>query len=222
MAAEMAQVAERSPRARDPLASHIRVPKGRAATWRAVESLAARCKSERRHGRQVAGLALHIFDGLASMHGLGRTERFLLACGAMLHDIGWLAGGGSHHKASLRLILESADLPFNRRERLMVGSIARYHRKASPRLAHGHFAALAARDRGVVEKLAALVRLADGLDRSHRRLVRDIKVEITAKEIILRCAARGRAEAERTVALRKGGLFEEVFGRALRIQMAEG
>ena len=184
----------------------------------AVLQLAESCEYEVEHSHQVTRLALRLFDELGPLHGLGAEERFWLRCGALLHDIGWIEGQWRHHKTSLRLILDEPRLPFDARERLIVGSIARYHRKALPKEKHAHFAALEAADRRTVSTLAAFLRLADGLDYTHQSVVKDLLCEISPRRIIVRCGARRAAEAERQRALDKGWLLEQVFDRELAVE----
>ena len=121
------------------------------------------------------------------MHHLGYPERDLLHYAGILHDIGWVEGWKEHHKVSLRIILTTQLLPFTNKERLMVGSIARYHRKALPDLKHDHFAALTPPECSVVELLSGILRLADGLDHAHQNRVRDVTLRASAHKITIRC-----------------------------------
>ncbi|NIA21324.1 MAG: HD domain-containing protein [Anaerolineaceae bacterium] len=187
---------------------------------KAVVNLARRCHYEQQHAHQVTRLALALFDELQSLHDFGQDERFLLQCGAMLHDIGWTQGQRRHHKAALRIIIEADALPLGKRERLLVASIARYHRKALPGNRHEHFAALGPSDQQRVRVLAAILRVADGLDRSHQGLVRGLACEISPERIVVRCDAPGPAAPEVRAATAKGNLLEDVFGRKLLIDMA--
>ena len=123
-------------------------------------------------------LALRLFDELQPLHGLGATERFWLHCAGLLHDIGWIEGRKGHHKTALRMILTTPDLPFERREREIIGCVARYHRRGLPTLKHEAFAALSAPDQRVVRRLAAILRVADGLDRTHQGIVKDVTCAI--------------------------------------------
>ena len=184
----------------------------------AVLQLAQDCEYEMEHTHQVTRLALRLFDELEPLHGLGAEERFWLRCGALLHDIGLIKGARRHHKTSLRIILDTPLLPFDTRERLIVGSIARYHRKALPQETHAHFAALDPADQDNVSILAALLRVADGLDYTHQNLVEDLSCEITPQQIIVHCAVRRAAEVERQRALYKGNLLEQVLNRELVVE----
>lgn len=190
-----------------------------SARLEAVVGLARRCAYEAGHTHQVTRLALALFDGLAPLHRLGEDERFWLQCGAMLHDIGVAGGASGHHKAALRLILGADRLPLDPRERLIIASVARYHRKTLPKETHDHFTALDLDDRRRVRALASILRVADGLDRSHLCLVRDVTCDVGQGRVDLRCDVRGPAPDEQWAAHHKGDLFGEVFQRSLNVEM---
>jgi exopolyphosphatase/pppGpp-phosphohydrolase len=185
-----------------------------------VLQLAESCSYEAEHAHQVTRLALRLFDELQTLHGFGEEERFWLQCGALLHDIGWIEGQRGHHKASLRIILDTPLLPFSPRQKLIIGSIARYHRKALPSERHEHYTALGPAERDTVRTLAAILRVADGLDRTHRSIVEDVSCEVTAQQIFVQCIVSAPAEPERLEALDKGRLLEQASSRQLVIQWA--
>jgi len=185
----------------------------------AVLHLAETCDYEVGHTHQVTELALKLFDELRPIHYLGSQERFWLNVAGLLHDIGWIEGQKGHHKTALRTILSAKALPFDNGERLIIGSIARYHRGALPKKKkHSHFAALRPPQRHTVSILAAILRVADGLDRTHQSLVQDLSCEITPEHILVRCSVSSPAEVERMFALKKGQLMEKVFKRELAIE----
>jgi len=188
---------------------------------KAVLYLAESCEYEVGHTHQVTRLALRLFDELHPLHQLGAEERSWLHMGALLHDIGWIEGQKGHHKTALRIILKTKLLPFDNRERLLIGSIARYHRGALPKKKHDHFATLKLSERQIVSVLAAILRVADGLDRSHQSLIQDLSCEVTPEQILVRCSALRPAELEREIAMRKGQLMEKVFKRNLVIEFQQ-
>jgi exopolyphosphatase/guanosine-5'-triphosphate,3'-diphosphate pyrophosphatase len=187
----------------------------------AVLALAESCRYERQHTHQVAKLALEIFDGLKALHRLGPPERFLLYCGALLHDIGWLEGRKGHHKTAMKWIVAEPRLPFERRERQIVALIARYHRKALPQAEDKYFGGLDEVDQRRVEVLAGILRVADGLDRSHDNAVQAIYCRVSARCIEVGYRAEGRAEIEIAAAEKKADLLERVFGRRLAFKRLE-
>ncbi len=188
----------------------------------AVHELARQCDDEQEHSDQVTRLALRLFDELEPVHGLGTTERFHLQCGALLHDIGWVEGQPKHHKTSLRLILESPLLLFDKRVRRIVGLVARYHRKALPRPDHPEFARCDDVDRREVSLLAGVLRVADGLDRTHLCRVEDVACRTGGEELLIECRTNGSAEEEHWAASKKADLLARVLDRPVIIRMIGG
>ena len=186
---------------------------------KAVLELAENCEYEEVHTHQVTRLALLLFDELQPIHHFGAGERFWLQCGALLHDIGWIEGWKGHHKTALRTIRDTKLLPFDNQERLIIGSIARYHRRALPKKKHAHFAALKSYEREVVSVLAGILRVADGLDRTHQSLVENLSCEVNPDEIIVHCSVKHPSEEDRRAALKKGRLLAKVFNRKLVIEL---
>lgn len=199
----------------------INTPAFTAAQYQALvaaRNLGRTCGYEASHASQVTRLALRLFGELASLHHLDSTGRYYLVCAGLLHDIGWVEGGKNHHKTGLGIILNSALLPLNNRERLIIGSVVRYHYGALPNPKHDHFAALQPTDQQIVLYLAALLRLADGLDRPHHLLIRDLKCEVNDAEIRLSYLAPSRAKAEEKAAREKSDLLEQVYQRHFSIK----
>jgi len=144
-----------------------------------IDRFAAACSGEQElaHGKQVARLAGRIFDQLAEPFGLNPDDRPLLDAAARLQDVGYLINYDQHHKHSYHLILNSRLAGFRPRELELIANVARYHRGARPKLKHANFRQLPAEDRQRVEQLAAILRLAGGLDRSHSQQVKDVTVQ---------------------------------------------
>lgn len=181
--------------------------------------LARTLEYEAEHTHQVTRLALLLFDEMASLHKLGEKERYWLQCAGVLHDIGWVEGWKGHHKTSLRIIQTTQLLPLDNKERLIIGSIARYHRKALPDKAHDHFAVLEPGEQENVKILSALLRVADGLDASHQSRVNNLSVHITKKRILIRCAIKTLTAIEEEIsATNKSDLMVKVFHRTVNFR----
>lgn len=188
---------------------------------RSVIDLARRCHWHEKHSIQVAHLTLRLFDQLHDLHRLGKDERELIEYAALLHDIGWHIAPEGHHKHSMYLILNS-DLRkhFDAEELGIIANIARYHRKRPPTVEHESYARLSKSGRRVVDVGAALLRVADGMDRSHTSVVLDLKTRIDDDDgVVCRMDVRADAELEMWGAKRKSGYFEELFGRAIDFEM---
>lgn len=166
-----------------------------------------------RHGRRVAVIVATLFEDLMELHGLSDEWGHRLHHAALLHDIGFVEGRKGHHKASMRLIEENADLP--EEERPWIALLARYHRKAWPSRRHARFAALKKRDRKALRKAAAILRIADALDYGHAGAVGPLAVTVRKRRVILAIQCRSDCSAEVRRVAEKSDLFRHVFGRKL-------
>ena len=182
---------------------------------RAILDLGRRSHWQREHSEQVARLCVRLFDLLRPLHGLGREERELIEYGALLHDIGAVIGRDKHHKHSMYLILNGDLQPFSRREVRTIANIARYHRKSFPTIRHREFARLPRRLRRTVRVGAALLRVADGLDRTNCSVVDDVTTRTRPDRVDVLVDSRGDAELELWSAASRSKLFERVFDRPI-------
>ncbi|MBN2431860.1 MAG: Ppx/GppA family phosphatase [Acidobacteria bacterium] len=184
----------------------------------AAVNLGRRYLFEEDHARQVARLALLIFDQLTELHRLGQDERRMLMAAAILHEIGVYISYHKHHKHSY-YILANSDLPgFSSREMEIIANVARYHRKSEPGNRHANFATLKNEDQERVQKLAALLRLADAMDREHLQKVQRIEARITDKQVTLLLVASGDLLIERWALKKKSSLFNRTFQRTIEFQ----
>jgi exopolyphosphatase/guanosine-5'-triphosphate,3'-diphosphate pyrophosphatase len=160
----LSMIGERLPR---PAASRDRMD--------SVRAFARRCRSNERHDRHIADLAVKLFDRLQPRLGLPAEARDLLVAAALLHDVGYLISHSGHHKHAYHLILHGDIRGFSGREVELIANVARYHRRAPPRKSHPNFARLDPQDRALVRVLAGILRVADGLDRTHTQRVTDVR-----------------------------------------------
>ncbi len=178
----------------------------------AAEHLGGKFSYDRRHARAVADLALQLFDALPDLHGLGPRARLLLELASLLHDTGFFVSSRQHHKHSYYLIRNSELPGISPEEQEVLALIARYHRRATPRAAHLEYMAQPPDRRLLVSKLAALLRVADALDRSHTQRIKGLRVDQDDDHIRLSAADYGDVTLERFGLERKADLFREVFG----------
>jgi exopolyphosphatase / guanosine-5'-triphosphate,3'-diphosphate pyrophosphatase len=177
-----------------------------------VRELGRRCRWEKAHSYQVSKLALSLFDQLAEPLGLDPAARPLLETAALLHDIGSYIAYDRHHKHSYQLI-SNAELPgFTPKEREIIAAVARYHRGSLPKRRHESLQRLDGADRALVEHLGALLRLADGLDRSRSQRVTGVSAIALAGSVELTLSGEGDLSLEVYGARAKGDLFRRAFG----------
>lgn len=177
----------------------------------AVRTFAVACDYEREHSKHVTFLAERLFDVLRPLHGLDESARLCLTCAGLLHDIGWIDGQKGHHKRSMEMILDEDSLPLSPVERVTVALTARYHRKALPKPSHKMYSSLSRARQKTVDSLAAILRIADGLDRRHTCAVTDVQAAIQNDRIEFSCHTHCGAEPELRFAKEKADLLEKVF-----------
>lgn len=178
-----------------------------------VARLGRRWQLEWPHAAFVRDTALLLFDRTHALHQLASREREWLEHAAFLHDVGTAVALRRHHKHSAYLIEHGGLRGFGPSEVAAIAQVARYHRKARPKSGHAGFASLDPWVKPVVEKLAAILRLADALDRSRRQVVTSLDVAVTRRKLVLKVAASGPAELETWALRKKSDLFARVFGR---------
>jgi exopolyphosphatase/guanosine-5'-triphosphate,3'-diphosphate pyrophosphatase len=187
---------------------------------RSVIELGERCSYIPDHASQVAKLSLALFDATQDEHDLGPREREWLEFAALLHDIGSHINYEAHHKHSYYLIRHGELRGFDPEEVEVIGLVARYHRQATPKKSHEGFDRLSGRLRRTVRILGALVRLAEGLDRSHTQVVRSVAVETRKDSLTLRLKTVGDAELEMWAATRHAAPLGEVLGKTITFEAA--
>jgi exopolyphosphatase/guanosine-5'-triphosphate,3'-diphosphate pyrophosphatase len=202
------------------------IPRHEAADWSgdanairmsSVLQLARRCNWDETHGRHTARLAADLFDQTTSLHRLGAADRELLEYASLLHDIGEHVSTESHHKHSAYLIQHGRLRGFTPVEVDFLAALARAHRGGGPKPSHEPFASLDRETRERVTRLAALLRVADGLDRGRSANVSGIHVELTGSRARLVAKAEGDIAVELWGARRKRELFERLFERRLEV-----
>ncbi len=187
----------------------------RAFTEQVVHSavaLGAKYAFDERHGRQVAGLSLQFFRELQPEHMLGPRHELLLQVAALVHEIGLFVNNRSHHKHSMYLIMNSDLFGLSHHDMLMIAMVARYHRRATPQIYHEGFASLDRDDRLAVSKMAAILRVADALDRNHMQQVRDLRFTREDGQLLVWVRDVEDLTLERLALREKGSMFEEIYG----------
>jgi exopolyphosphatase/guanosine-5'-triphosphate,3'-diphosphate pyrophosphatase len=207
----------------------------------AIDRFAAACTSEHElaHGKQVSRLAGRIFEQIAGTFRLDSSDRPLLEAAARVQDVGYLINYDQHHKHSYHLVLNSRLAGFRPRELELIANVARYHRGARPKLKHANFRQLTPDDRHRVRQLAAILRLAGGLDRSHSQQVKDVTLEPVrngkhksgdqqkgsnepcSNRLEMLVQADFNPEVDLWGARRRTKLFQKVFGTKLDVKWAK-
>lgn len=184
---------------------------------RSARILAERYQSDPGHCEHVSNLCARFFDELADLHHLTPHDALLLKVAAILHEVGTYVSPRAHHKHSEYIILNSEVFGLDRMDVTIVALVARYHRHSVPVLDHPGYAALGTDDRIRVAKLAALLRVADALERTHAQRVSQIEIRRDHGKLHIRLPGLADAAVERLAMASKADLFEQVFGLSVVI-----
>lgn len=185
---------------------------------KAVNALFNTFPYEAEHVRKVTELSLKIFDDLKSIHGCSQVEREYLEAASLLHEIGMGISHSSHHKHSYYIIRNSELMVgFNFEEIEIIALTSRYHRKSTPKTKHIEYMKLDPMSQLTIKKLSAILRIADGLDRSHQGIAESIEAEFQNDVILFKVKVKKNIDPHIDIwsAQQKKDLFEEIFAKKI-------
>jgi exopolyphosphatase/guanosine-5'-triphosphate,3'-diphosphate pyrophosphatase len=175
-------------------------------------NLGRRYHYDEAHGRHVADLCLIMFDALAREHGMSRRERMMLEAAAILHDIGMYIKGSGHQKHGQYIVANSEIFGLHRDELDIIANVIRYHRGDPPSPGDIEYISLQREERILVLKMAAILRVADALDRGHTQRVKDLNLERRGETMVIHTGGVHDLSLEQIGIEQKAGLFQDVFG----------
>ena len=184
--------------------------------------LANHYRVDKAHGQQIRRLTMQLFDQLQELHGLTRHDRLLLKVAAILHEVGSYINPKKHHHHSQYIILNSEIFGLSRADVEVVGLLARYHRHGAPTTAEPTYALLSQTDRLRVQKLAALLRVAEAMERAHSRRIRSFSVRPNGRRLEFLVPDVGDLTLENLALRTKGALFSDIFGQDIILLPAGG
>ena len=173
------------------------------------------------YARNVAELSRSIFFQLQEIHGLDVRHEVILFVASLLHEIGLAVNLRSNHKHAFYLIRNSDLFGLSKSELLLVGLVARYHRRASPQASHDAYGDLPQEDRVTVNKLAAILRLSIALDDTRSGRIREITCSKVDRQIFIDVFGVGDISLEQLAIREQSSLFRDVFGLSVLLQIAK-
>jgi exopolyphosphatase / guanosine-5'-triphosphate,3'-diphosphate pyrophosphatase len=176
---------------------------------------------DEQHAVAVANLAVQLFDQTRAIHEMGPDSRTLLEVAALLHDIGQFVNTSNHHKHGFYLLQASSVIGLTPQQMTVVANIARYHRKSLPKPQHKNFEELAPKQRAAVLTLAAILRLANALDREHAGNVTGVELAFKKPKFTMKLKGQGEMLLAKWAVATRCDLFEQVFDGKLVVEGAE-
>lgn len=163
------------------------------------------------HAWAVEKHASTIFDGCKAIHGLS-SERLLLRIAALLHDVGKFISLDNIFTLSYQIISSIEIFGISREQQEIIANVAKYNSVETPKMEDANFNKLSSKNKVIVGKLAAILRLANSLDKSHKQKIEILSVEQKNKELIIRGKYTTNCLLETWTFRRKAEFFKEVFG----------
>lgn len=174
-------------------------------------SIAKRYKCARSHSDQVAKNALKIFDAMKKEAGLTKRERIQLQIAALLHDCGNFINMHNGANNSYFIIANTEMIGLSHKERMEIANIAKYNVVYLPSkdLIQNEIGDC---DYMTIAKLAAIVRIANVLDKSHTQKIEELGVSLKDGQLVITAKTYEDVSLEAGLFTSRADFFEEVFG----------
>jgi exopolyphosphatase/guanosine-5'-triphosphate,3'-diphosphate pyrophosphatase len=174
------------------------------------------------HAKHTSQTAKIFFDGLSEQLGLEASELLYLTLAAYLHDIGKFISNRSHHKHAEYIINSLNLFRLTEEEIRIIACVARYHRRGEPAKSHVIYNSLSEEKQIVVQKLAALLRLANAIDHSHKQKAKAVKIfGGTTDDITVQVDTKDNFLLEKNDFNEKKDLFEKITGSKIKLVINE-
>lgn len=193
-------------------------PSQREQVWTSAMRLGEKYQFDFEHASLVARLAGDLFEQTYALHNLDEENKLLLEVAALLHDMGHFISAVDHDKHAFYIMQANPLIGLRPNEQTIAANVMRHHDKSKPNTQDENFRAMSPKDRLITMKLSALLRLANAMDVSHTRRVKNATIKQTKNKWKLKLEGKGALTLEIWALEKKRALFQEVFGVALEIE----
>ncbi len=171
------------------------------------------------HANHVYEISKNLFEDLRPIHKLNDSYRRILITSSLLHDCGISIDYYNHHKHSFYVILNSSINGLTQKELLMSAAIAACHRNNQYHIPFPQYSSIINRiDIKAIEYIGAILKIAEGLDRSLEGPVSNIHATIDEETVRLDVESQLDLELEIRQAMRSACSFKEIYNRDLIIK----
>ncbi|MGN1148106.1 MAG: exopolyphosphatase [Lachnospiraceae bacterium] len=175
-------------------------------------NISKRYMGSRKRAETLESLTMTIFDSTKRLHGLGKRERLYLQIAAILHDCGKYISMVNLGECSYQIIMATEIIGLSHREREIVANVVKFNHDDF--VYYEQISRASSLDREAyltVAKLTAILRIANGLDRSHKQKFKNIKATLKERELILTVDTKEDITLEKGLFDDRAQFFEEVF-----------
>lgn len=193
-------------------------------------NISKRYMGSKKRSETLENITTTIFAAMKKVHGLGRRELLYLRLAAILHDCGKYISMVNIGETSYNIIMATEIIGLSHAEREIVANIVRFNH--SKFIYYGQQGGAGGLDREaylIVAKLTAILRLASGLDRSHKQKLKGLRAALKEDQLVLTVDTAEDITLEKGFFEEKGEFFREVFSvepvlrqrKITQVQMAQ-
>lgn len=177
-----------------------------------AQNISKRYMGSKRRSETLEKIALTIFDSMKEVHGLGKRERLLLQLATILHDCGKYISLVKLGECSYNIIMSTEIIGLSHMDRVIVANVVKYN--------HMDFNYQELLEQNVnldreaylkIAKLTAILKITNGLDRSHKQKFKDIKATLKDEQLIIVIDTPVDITLEKGLFYRRAEFFEEVY-----------
>ncbi|MCH5258924.1 MAG: HD domain-containing protein [Lachnospiraceae bacterium] len=177
-----------------------------------AQNISKRYMGSRRRSETLEKIALTIYDSMKKVHGLGRRERLLLRIATLLHDCGKYISLVNLGECSYNIIMSTEIIGLSHVEREIVANVVKYnHMDFDYYEAMGKDGSLTRKEYLTIAKLTAILKIANGLDRSHKQKFKNVKTTLKEEQLIITVDASLDVTLEKGLFSKRADFFEEVY-----------
>ena len=174
-----------------------------------AHEISRRYNGSQERSKTLEKIALKIFDSTSRIHGMGSRERLLLQIAAILHDCGKFISMNDLSECAYHIIMATEIIGLSGGEREIVANVVRFNHS---RFVYYEEQTAIDRERySVIARLTAILRAANGLDRSHKHKFSDFKIRMKGDQLTITVDVRKDITLEKGLFDKKADFFEEIF-----------
>ena len=176
-----------------------------------AQNISKRYMGSKKRGETLEKIALTIFDSMKKVHGLGARERLLLRLATLLHDCGKYISMVNLGECSYSIIMATEMIGLSHMEREIVANVVKFNHEEFEYYDVAKASTLDPEAYLKIAKLTAILRIANGLDRSHKQKFKDVKSVLKENVLTITVETGEDITLEKGMFWHRADFFEEVY-----------
>ncbi len=177
-----------------------------------ARNISRRYMGDAKRGKTLENICLTIFDSMKKVAGLSKRDMLLLRIAAILHDCGKFISLYNLAQCSYDIIMATEIIGLSDSERKIVAGVVKYNHSY---LDYDMDAASAGHEDDDIymriAKLSAILRIANGLDKSQKQKFSDIKTVLKDDTLTITVRTNKDITLEKGVFAKRADFFQEIF-----------